>query len=682
MLRILPLRQTVLHIVRSQYTPITRSFHQNAICLRQPRAPTTKPTNTKNKSPAQPLFDLLRGTAPKDLKWMDKNLKAKLQKFGQNASVRRKSAGLGIRGKLFSEISDNFVKEALAGTIPRISASELLAIYNDDEGPECIDKALLSAFYNYAEPFLPEESLERFNSLRKISDLRFPSEWFPDARQMRSRKIILHVGPTNSGKTYRALQRLETAESGIYCGPLRLLAHEIYDKMNEKGIACNLLTGEERREVAPFAPLTSSTVEMASLGKTLDVAVIDEIQLIGDPDRGWAWTQALLGLKAKEIHLCGEASAVPLVKKICETLDEEVIVNEYTRLTPFEVTEKSLLNDLSKIRKGDCVVAFSRNDIFALKKKIEGLTGLRCAVAYGGLPPETRALQAKAFNDPESGFDVLVASDAVGMGLNLNIKRIVFTTVEKFNGKKFSYVSVPQLKQIAGRAGRFGTAYSEGEVTTLKPDDLTYVKECISAPIIPLEMAGLQPTVDILELFALQMPGEKFSGLLQKFEDMASLNGDYFLCNYRDQKAIAERLENVKLPLRDLYQFVTAPVSTRNEKSMEVIELFAKKLSNNETCTLDDVIQLPNVTPTKPEELAGLENSHKNIMLYMWLSLRYPDTFTSTQDRAVETKTRCEVMIDDVLKQGSFEKKQKGNSNKKPKKKTGPKDDATTNMKR
>lgn len=201
------------------------------------------------------------------------------------------------------------------------------------------------------------------------------------------RKIILHVGPTNSGKTYRALKRLESAESGIYCGPLRLLAHEIYDKMNEKGIACNLLTGEERRESGPFAPLTSSTVEMASLGKTLDVAVIDEIQMIGDPDRGWAWTQAVLGLKAKEIHLCGEASAVPLIKKICETLDEEVVVNEYSRLTPFEVTENSLLGDLSKIKKGDCVVAFSRKEIFSLKKKIESLTGLKCAVAYGGLPP-------------------------------------------------------------------------------------------------------------------------------------------------------------------------------------------------------------------------------------------------------------------------------------------------------
>lgn len=251
---------------------------------------------------------------------------------------------------------------------------------------EYIDRALLSAFLSYAEPHLPEEIVDRFNSLKKISDLRFPSEWFPEARQMQ-RKIILHVGPTNSGKTYRALKRLEGAESGIYCGPLRLLAHEVFEKMNTKGVACNLLTGEERKEVAPYAALTSSTVEMATLNKTLDVAVIDEIQMIADPDRGWAWTQALLGLKAKEIHLCGEASAVPLVKRISETLDEEVTVHEYERLTPFTVVDKPLNGDLSLIQKGDCVVAFSRNEIFSLKEKIEGLTGLKCAVAYGGLPP-------------------------------------------------------------------------------------------------------------------------------------------------------------------------------------------------------------------------------------------------------------------------------------------------------
>lgn len=118
--------------------------------------------------------------------------------------MRKKSAGLGIRGKLFSEISDTFVKAALAGNIPRITARELFNSFNPDEGagnrmyPFCvltpilthklhldyIDRALLSAFFNFAEPHLPEEVVEKFNSLREISDLRFPSEWFPDARQM------------------------------------------------------------------------------------------------------------------------------------------------------------------------------------------------------------------------------------------------------------------------------------------------------------------------------------------------------------------------------------------------------------------------------------------------------------------------------------------------------------------
>jgi ATP-dependent RNA helicase SUPV3L1/SUV3 len=244
----------------------------------------------------------------------------------------------------------------------------------------------MSSFYEYAEPFMPQEVSSEYSSLRKLSDMRFPSEWFPEARQMQ-RKIILHVGPTNSGKTYRAIQRLQSAESGIYCGPLRLLAHEIYDKMNEKGVACNLLTGEERRVVSPTAPLTSSTVEMANLGKPLEVAVIDEIQLIADPIRGWAWTQALLGLKAKEIHLCGEASAVPLVKKICESLGEQVVVNEYERLTPVALATESLRGSLQNVEKGDCVISFSRKEIFATKQTIEKKTGLRCAVAYGNLPP-------------------------------------------------------------------------------------------------------------------------------------------------------------------------------------------------------------------------------------------------------------------------------------------------------
>ncbi|RUO95738.1 hypothetical protein BC936DRAFT_143336, partial [Jimgerdemannia flammicorona] len=249
-----------------------------------------------------------------------------------------------------------------------------------------IDRMLLASFLQFVEPHLPPEELAQFTALRMLSDLRFPNEWFPQARKMQ-RKIYLHVGPTNSGKTHAALTRLTNTKSGLYCGPLRLLAHEIYERMNARGVACNLRTGEQCLVVHPEAPLTSSTVEMADLGRQLDVAVVDEIQMIADRSRGWAWTQALLGLQARELHLCGEPSAVSLVKNIAESIGEEVIVHEYKRLTPLTVSQWSLNNEYENVRKGDCVVTFNRHAIFMTKKKIEEKTGLKCAVVYGGLPP-------------------------------------------------------------------------------------------------------------------------------------------------------------------------------------------------------------------------------------------------------------------------------------------------------
>lgn len=289
----------------------------------------------------------------------------------------------------------------------------------------------------------------------------------------------MHVGPTNSGKTHQALQALAAAKTGCYAGPLRLLAHEIWDRLNKGQIipagvtldpstaadddggtdlldgsipmkppvltkehneqfarACNLITGEEQRIVAEDA-LISCTVEMLQFDRLVDVAVVDEIQMIADPERGSGWTAAVLGLCAKEIHLCGEETAVEVVKDLVKETGDELIVNRYQRLTPLRVANQSLGGDLKRIKKGDCVVSFSRSGIFALKKKIEEVTNLRCAVAYGRLPPEIRSEQAALFNDPKSGFDVIVGSDAIGMGLNLYV----------FNMRPFVYIT----DALAGR---------------------------------------------------------------------------------------------------------------------------------------------------------------------------------------------------------------------------------------
>jgi len=251
----------------------------------------------------------------------------------------------------------------------------------------------------------------------KLADLRYPVEWYPATRAVQ-RKIILHVGPTNSGKTYHALKRLEQAKTGIYAGPLRLLAHEVYTRLNAKGRTCDLVTGDEKA-AHDGAEMQSCTVEMVPLNADVDVAVIDEIQMIGHKERGWAWTQALLGLKAKEIHLCGEERSVPLIKELVASMGDAIEIHTYKRLSPLKTMSTSLNGSLNNLRKGDCVVVFSRVGIHAMKRDIERLTQKRVAVVYGSLPPEIRAQQARLFNDPDNDYDIIVASDAIGMGLNL-----------------------------------------------------------------------------------------------------------------------------------------------------------------------------------------------------------------------------------------------------------------------
>lgn len=251
------------------------------------------------------------------------------------------------------------------------------------------------------------------------TDLRYPTEWYSGARQIQ-REVHLHVGPTNSGKTYNALKRLEEKGSGFYAGPLRLLAHEVYSRFKAKGVPCDLVTGDDVRlddneEVA----ISASTVEMVDTAKAVEVAVIDEIQMIESDERGWAWTRAFLGANAAEVHLCGENRVIPLIRELTASMGDTLHIHEYKRLNALKVMSKSLEGNFKSLKKGDCVVSFSIVTIHALKKQIEMDTGRRCAIVYGSLPPETRAQQAALFNDPNNDYDYLVASDAIGMGLNL-----------------------------------------------------------------------------------------------------------------------------------------------------------------------------------------------------------------------------------------------------------------------
>ncbi|KAL1906988.1 RNA helicase [Sporothrix stenoceras] len=577
------------------------------------------------------------------------------------------------------------------------------------------------------------------NTLQEnIADFRYPYEWYPSTRTMQ-RTIHLHVGPTNSGKTYRALLALENAQSGIYAGPLRLLAHEIYARFVAKGRPCALITGEEQRfpnaDGTPMDPadpasvmaamggggvadtyFQSCTVEMTPLNKRVDVAVIDEIQMIADPDRGWAWTQAFLGVQAREVHLCGEERSVDLIKALCAHMGDKCIVHKYERLSALQTMKESLKGDFSNLRKGDAVVAFSRVALHTLKSGIEAATGRRCAIVYGSLPPETRAQQAALFNDPDNDYDFLVASDAIGMGLNLEVKRVIFETATKHDGINFRHLTVPEVKQIGGRAGRFRTAAAAiksdssknasdkaatpsperseqfspstaagtdvgtdvgtntgggaakkwgtpGFVTTLDDEDLDIIDEAFQTEAPPLKAAGIQPPIFAIEQFARYFsPDTPFSFILSRMRELAQTSELFQLCNPKEMIEVADIIHPFPMSVQDRCIFLAAPTSLRDPGFRSVLEAFARCVSEMRGGALLDIqeldleildIEAEEYPGGAPKYLLAVEALHKSISLYLWLSYRYIGVFVS-QQLAFHVKGLVEAKIRQYLDNLTF----------------------------
>lgn len=557
----------------------------------------------------------------------------------------------------------------------------------------------LDARIKYA--FYAQVTGERFtesdvNNQRGLADLRYPTEWFPATRTMH-RTVHLHVGPTNSGKTYHALQRLEQAEAGVYAGPLRLLAHEVYTRMKAKGKNCALVTGEERRlpdvdgEQQSF--LTSCTVEMVPLNTPLDIAVIDEIQMIGNAERGWAWTQALLGVRAKEVHLCGEDRTVPLIKELCAYIGDKLEIHRYKRLSPLKIADESLNGKMGDLRKGDCVVSFSVMGIHALRRQIERATGRKVATVYGSLPPETRAQQARLFNDPDNDYDFLVASDAVGMGLNLAIKRIIFESSSKFDGAARRALPIADIKQIAGRAGRYRTAAqateqtaasqslsaAKGEdpskvevpdnvglVTTLEKFDFPVVRAAMATEPEPIRTAGIFPPSSVLERFSSYFPpATPFSYIMTRLHELSLMHKRFHLCGLKDQIWVADLIEPVQgLTISDRNMICAAPAGQGDaDLWKDLMPAYARVIAEQTGGSLVDIPQLPlevldaDVEPSR-EYLRELERLHKGIVTYLWLSYRFAGLFT-TRALAFHVKTMVEEKIEQVLGQFSFTEAQR-----------------------
>ena len=291
-------------------------------------------------------------------------------------------------------------------------------------------------------------------SLTKELSFNHYLESFPCARALGKRKVSILSGPPNSGKSFTAFSRLSKAASGAYLSPLRLLALEGRDTLEKMGVKCSLHTGEDFEEVEG-ARIVCSTIEMLDHDNPVDLIVIDEAQMLYDPYRGWAWTQAILAAPARELIIISAPHAVPTVVALLEvTKESECKVEYFERKGSMVVLEEPV--KVVDLQPGDAIVSFSRMDVLVTRDNIMKATKNPVAVVYGSLPSEVRRREAERFASGEAHF--LSATDAIGQGLNLPIKRVLFTTLHKFNGIEVVPLPTSEVHQIAGRAGRFSHA--------------------------------------------------------------------------------------------------------------------------------------------------------------------------------------------------------------------------------
>ena len=452
-------------------------------------------------------------------------------------------------------------------------------------------------------------------------------------------QLYLHIGEPNSGKTHDALEALKAAGSGWYLAPLRLLAYEIYDRLNGQGVPCSLLTGEEAIPVEG-AKITAATIEMFNANDSGACVIIDEAQMLADADRGWAWTRAFMESAAEEMHVIGPPTARQLIEVLAEAAEIPCQLVEHQRLAPIALAERHFT--LETLPPSTILVAFSRRAVLDLKMKLERL-GRAVSVVYGSLPPEVRRRQADRFAEGET--DICVATDAVGMGLNLPADVVCFYDVEKFDGKDDRRLYPSEVHQIGGRAGRYGMSKT-GLIAAMSRKDMAVIRELYAQTPETLTFARVAPTVDDLHL----IPGSLAEQLTQWAELKsipAELRAVITTADLDERIELAKMLSDgdiKKLGLASALQLVNAP--TRKATRAYWLDCAHMILEGYQ-------IPLPDEAPVPIRDGGDLDWAERSIAcadIYLWLSRRKEfSQYCESHAEVREERREWSLSIDEAL---------------------------------
>ena len=469
---------------------------------------------------------------------------------------------------------------------------------------------------------------------------------FEVARRL-PRRFIALLGPTNSGKTHRAIEALAKARSGIYLAPLRLLALENYERLSAaqphgKPLAVSLVTGEERR-LAENATHVASTVEMFDAGTAVDVAVIDEIQMLVDRDRGAAWTAAVCGAPARTVYLVGAPEARRAIEALAKRLDCPLEVHLLQRKGPLSM-EASAVRKLRNLRRGDALIAFSRREVLKWRDMATEI-GLSVATVYGNLSPEVRRAQAQRFRDGEA--DIVVGTDAIAMGLNLPIARVVMTASVKFNGVELEEISATLARQIAGRAGRFGL-HEAGLVAGFDQQTHDVMRSLLKEKLPALGASGfaVAPTLAHLHRIGAVTGETSLAKLLQRFaRDIDVPDGFFFPRITDDQASRAVWLDTLPLSVADKFTMSLVPVSAKVSVLQGAWERWATALSRQHPTRLR-----PEAGGLARRNLQEVEDSCRLYSAYAWLGYRLPEFYPDVE-LAQELARAASERVDSLLQQ-------------------------------
>ncbi len=469
-----------------------------------------------------------------------------------------------------------------------------------------------------------------------IADIDTPyPDTFPEARNMK-RHFVLHIGPTNSGKTYNALQALKEAQNGIYLAPLRLLAYEIFDQLNKEGVLCDMLTGEEEISI-PFSTHTSCTIEMLDYSKEYDIAVIDEAQMIADRQRGSSCTNAIVGIKAKEIHVCAAPYAEDILTRIISECNDSFEIQKSERNTEIFWRKTKRFDLKLNVQDGDALIVFSRNDVHAVSSELESY-GRECSIIYGNLPYNIRHEEARKFNIGET--KIVVATDAIGMGLNMPIKRVVFLRTDKFDGVTRRNLKPEEIQQIAGRAGRFGI-YDNGFVTSVS--NFKYMKKLYESEVPQITSAVIAFPEKFTEL------GLDLSLLLRRWADMVEKQG-YIKCDLSDQIKLCRVLEEKTKDKKLIYSLITIPFDQNLRLVMNAWKTISGMVISGETISYS--LFLPEVDSA--DDMQTLEEYYKLCDLLYSFQRKFPTTREEKKSILIK-KQQISERIEELIKEKALE---------------------------